>query len=135
MPLSQSVPVLRVSDVARSIVWYRNVLAFVADPFPATPPYEFAILRQAGAEIMLRRGQVPERGPRRHYDWDVYLRREGPRFREVYAAFEQAGIVTRRLERMPYGMSEFEITDPDGYVLCLGQVLDDDADLPTPSEQ
>ncbi len=83
MPLSQSVPVLRLRR--RSITsGTRNRLVpqrprVCADPFPATPPYEFAILRQAGAEIMLRRGQVPERGPRRHYDWDVYLRREGPR--------------------------------------------------------
>jgi hypothetical protein len=41
-------------------------------------------------------------------------------------------MVTRRLERMPYGLAEFEITDPDGYVLCIGQALDDADDLPTP---
>jgi hypothetical protein len=34
---------------------------------------------------------------------------------------------------MFYGLAEFEITDPDGYVLCLGQLLEDDSDLPTPS--
>jgi catechol 2,3-dioxygenase-like lactoylglutathione lyase family enzyme len=134
MALSQAVPLLRVADVARSIEWYRSVLGFVADPFPATPPHEFAILRQGTAELMLRRGSPPQRGATKRYDWDVYLRREGTKLRELCAAFEKLGIVTRRLEQMPYDMAEFEITDPDGYVLCLGQQLDDASDLPTPAE-
>ena len=33
------------------------------------------------------------------------------RFREVFAAFSARGIVIRRLERMPCGLAEFEITD------------------------
>ena len=132
MAIKQAVPLLRVADVARSIEWYRSYLAFVGDPFPAVPPYEFAILRHGQVEIMLRRGSPPVRAKARQHDWDVYLRREGERFREVYAAFNAHGIVTRRLERMPYGLAEFEITDPDGYVLCLSQMLDDASDLPTP---
>jgi len=134
MAIQQVVPVLRVRDVARSMEWYRGILGFVGDPFPATPPHGFAILRQGQVELMLRRGSPPERSAPRPYDWDVYLRREGDRFREVFAAFAARGIVTRRLERMPYGQAEFEITDPDGYVLCLSQVLDDASDLPTPVE-
>ena len=62
----------------------------------------------------------------------AHLRREGSRFREVFAAFSARGIVTRRLERMPYGLAEFEITDPDGYVMRLSQKLEDASDLPTP---
>ena len=68
------------------------------------------ILRQGQVELMLRRGSPPVRSKPRQYDWDVYLRREGERFREVFAAFSARGIVTRRLERMPYGLAEFEIT-------------------------
>ena len=49
----------------------------------------------------------------RQYDWDVYFRRQGSRFSEVYAAFSARGIVTRQLEQMFYGLAEFEITDPD----------------------
>ena len=133
MPISQAVPVLRVADVARSIEWYRATLGFVADPFPANPPHEFAILRQGPVELMLRRSFPAARSVRRQYDWDVYLRREGPRFRDIFAAFNARGIVTRRLERMPYGLAEFEVTDPDGYILCLSQKLEDFSDLPTPA--
>jgi len=133
MPIKQIVPLLRVTDIARSMDWYRATLGFVADPFPATPPHEFAILRQGSAELMLRRGSPTARPQPRQYDWDVYLRIENPRMREVVAAFQARGIVTRRLERMFYGLAEFEITDPDGYILCLSQQLEDANDLPTPA--
>lgn len=133
MPLTKAIPLLRITDVARSIEWYRGTLGFVGDPFPATPPHEFAILRHGQVELMLRRGSPPAPSQPRQYDWDVYLRRKGVRFREVFAAFSARGIVTRRLERMPYGLAEFEITDPDGHVVCLSQLLEDAGDLPTPT--
>ena len=133
MAITQAVPLLRVADVARSMEWYRANLGFVGDPFPATAPHEFAILRHGQVEVMLRRGMPTVRATPRPYDWDVYLRREGGRFREVFTAFSARGIVSRRLERMPYGLAEFEITDPDGYVICLSQLLEDASDLPTPA--
>jgi hypothetical protein len=92
MALKQAVPLLRVTDVARSMGWYCGTLGFVGDPFPASPPYEFAILRHGQVELMLRRGSPPVRQPRQ-YDWDVYLRRDGDRFREMFAAFNARGIV------------------------------------------
>jgi glyoxalase/bleomycin resistance protein/dioxygenase superfamily protein len=133
MAIALLVPVLRVADVARSMQWYRETLALVGDPFPEKPPYEFAILRQGPVELMLRRGSPPFRPTPRQYDWDVYLRREGERLRDVFEAFRACGIVTRRLEQMPYGLAEFEITDPDGYVVCLSQQLEDASDLPRPA--
>lgn len=115
--------------------WYRDNLALVGDAFPAKAPFDFAILRQGPFELMLRRGSPPVRATPRQYDWDVYLRRDGERFREVFAAFSARGIVTRRLEQMPYGLAEFEITDPDGYVICLSQQLEQASDLPRPNAQ
>src|SRR5262245_51189348 len=87
MAIKQAVPLLRVADVARSIEWYRGILGFVGNPFPAAPPYEFAILRQGPVELMLRRGSPPSRSKPRQYDWDICLRGDGERFREVFAAF------------------------------------------------
>lgn len=133
MAIQLLVPVLRVADVARSMQWCRDTLALAGEPFPAKPPYEFAILREGRIELMLRRGAPPVRSMPRQYDWDVYLRREGDRFRDVFASCSARGIVTRRLEQMPYGLAEFEITDPDGYVICLSQQLDDAHDLPGPA--
>jgi hypothetical protein len=67
-------------------------------------------------------------------DWDVYLRLEGAPFRELFAELSRRGVVTRRLERMFYGLAEFEITDPDGYAICLSQALEDASDLPAPTQ-
>jgi catechol 2,3-dioxygenase-like lactoylglutathione lyase family enzyme len=133
MAIKLVVPLLRVADVARSISWYRGTLGFVGDPFPAEPPHEFAILRHGKVELMLRRGAPPVRPKPQPYDWDLYLRLENSPFREVFAHFKAKGIATRRLERMFYGLAEFEITDPDGYVICLSQMLGPADDLPSPT--
>jgi uncharacterized glyoxalase superfamily protein PhnB len=134
MTIKLAIPVLRVSDVARSIEWYGATLGFAGDPFPPRPPHAFAILRQGSSEVMLRRGSRPARGVAAPYDWDVYLRLEGSDFRALHEQLSTRGLVTRRLERMFYGLSEFEITDPDGYVVCLSQFVEDASDLPTPKD-
>ncbi len=131
--ITQAVPVLRVADVARSIEWYKSTLDFDGDPFPPSPPYQFAILRNGETELMLRRGAPQVRERPKQYDWDVYLRLDGGDFRGLFARCTAAGIVNRRLEQMFYGLAEFEILDPDGYVICLSQLLADPSDLPTPS--
>ncbi len=123
MNIKQAVPVLRVADVGRSIEWYRGTLGFEGDPFPPSPPYQFAILRNGETELMLRRGSPPARTAPKQYDWDVYLRLDGGDFRQLFAKCTAAGIVNRRLEQMFYGLAEFEIIDPDGYVICLSQLL------------
>ena len=131
--LSGRLPVLRVADVGRSSAWYREVLGFSADPFPEAPPYLFAILRHGSTELMLRRGTAPASEGREPHDWDVYLRLQGEPLRDLFARLEGHGVVTRRLQRMFYGLDEFEITDPDGHTLCLAHEPDDGLDLPTPA--
>jgi catechol 2,3-dioxygenase-like lactoylglutathione lyase family enzyme len=125
----RAVPLLRVPDVARSSAWYRDTLGFDVDPFPATPPYDFAILRHGPAELMLSCSGVAR--PAAWEGWDVYLRLESG-LRDLYARLRPLGVVTRRLERMFYGLAEFEVRDPDGYVICLSEHLADASDLPTP---
>jgi catechol 2,3-dioxygenase-like lactoylglutathione lyase family enzyme len=129
MRAQRAVPVLRVADVARSASWYRDILGFDVDPFPATPPYDFAILRHGTAELMLSCSGVPR--PPTWEGWDVYLRLEEG-LRELYAHLQVRGGVVRRLERMFYGLAEFDVRDPDGYVICLSEHLAAASDLPTP---
>jgi catechol 2,3-dioxygenase-like lactoylglutathione lyase family enzyme len=133
MAVQKAIPLLRVADVAKSLAWYRDVLGMDGDPFPPAPPYAFVILQHGEAELMLRRGSPPVREQPRPYDWDVYLRLDGNDIRERFAALSARGLVMRRLERMFYGLAEFEIVDPDGYVLCLSQELEDASDLPPPA--
>src|SRR4051812_6626877 len=104
--ITEAVPLLRVRDVEVSIGWYRRGLGFAADPFPAQPPYEFAILRHGQVELMLRLGAPSPRLEWQPRDWDVYLRLEGPGFRELYGKFKRHNLVRRRMERMPSGLAE-----------------------------
>lgn len=127
MEPERATPLLRVADVARAAAWYRDVLGFEIDAFPDHPPYVFAILRRGTAEIMLRQsrfGRLPE-----WEDWDLRLPLKTG-LRELYARLRALGVVTRQLERMPYCDTEFDIKDPDGYVICISQTLEDASDIP-----
>jgi uncharacterized glyoxalase superfamily protein PhnB len=128
----KAVPVLEVADVGVSIKWYREMLGFSADPFPESPPYQFAILRHGQTELMLQCGTSKALPGQRQYQWDVYFRLGGGQIRQLFAQLTSQGVVSRRLERMFYGLAEFEIKDPDGYVLCLSEELENSQELPTP---
>jgi uncharacterized glyoxalase superfamily protein PhnB len=132
LSIVKAIPVLEVADVAASMSWYREMLGFSADSFPVTPPHQFAILRHGQTELMLRSGTSKALPGQRQYKWDVYLRLGGGQVRQLFAELTSRGVVSRRLERMFYGLAEFEIKDPDGYVLCLAEELADSQDLPTP---
>ena len=129
-----AVPVLKVSDVQRSIAWYESLFGFTADPFPSSPPYTFAILCRDGAQIMLQgidvtgRDQLLGRGV--HDEWDVYLRMHGGNLLALAAAAKNRTELLRGPERAFYGQVEFEVADPDGHRICVGEVLPAGADVP-----
>jgi hypothetical protein len=132
LSIVKAIPVLEVADVAVSMNWYREMLGFSADPFPETPPHQFAILRHGQTELMLRCGTSKALPGQRQYKWDVYPRLGGGQVRQLFAELTSRGVISRKLERMFYGLAEFEIRDPDGYVLCPAEELADSQDLPTP---
>ncbi|MBI1325350.1 hypothetical protein GC170_19470 [bacterium] len=134
MPIQRAVPVLRVREVEKSIRWYAETIGFRANPFPDKPPYDFAILFAGEVEIMLQCGDPIAEHPPKPYQWHVYLKVTGVDMLDIYGKLEAAGRTHRRLERTFYGMAEFEVVDPDGYVICIAQELGpgEGLDLPTP---
>lgn len=132
-PFHNVAPLFQVADVGRSIAWYRDVLGFEAHPFPKEPPYVFAVLNSGPVEIMLKHNPCYEHTPPEGA-WDVYVRLTGNRLREVYAELQAKGVVTRPLQRMFYGDAEFDVRDPDGYVLCISEYLSDASDIPAAEE-
>ena len=133
MKILSAVPVLEVADVESSIDWYRDMLGFSANPFPEAPPFQFAILEHGETELMLQCGASRTPRESQPYRWNVYLRLAGGQLRELFTRLSDRSVVSRRLERMFYGLAEFEITDPDGYVICLSEELKNSDDLPTPA--
>jgi catechol 2,3-dioxygenase-like lactoylglutathione lyase family enzyme len=139
MTFVSAVPVLQVADVARSIAWYRSVLGFIADPFPEAPPHSFAILLRDNAEIMLQCARhdatdLTDAAAPPNSGWAVYLRLTGGRLLALAEAVRAHTPVLRGPERMLYGQVEFEVADPDGYRLCMGEFLAKDVDVPAASE-
>lgn len=118
-----AVPVFRVENVARSLTWYRDVLGFQASPFPAAPPYDFAILTQGEAELMLRRADAASRRRAKHDGCDAYFRLAGHRICELYDRLRGHATVRRELHRAPNGEMEFDLEDCDGYVLTFTETV------------
>src|SRR3954467_1822968 len=119
-------PVFAVAEVGRTIRWYEEELGFRGDPFPAHEPYVFGILRRHGLEIMLQR--VPDHRKPDLYDsgnggvWDAYLRIDG--LAELYERVRDRLKLKQPLRRPPYGLSEFEVEDPNGYILVFSELID-----------
>ena len=51
--------------------------------------------------------------------WDVYFRMEG--VKEFYEMTKDLVEIVQPLRRQPYGMWEFEVKDPNGYVLVFAE--------------
>lgn len=124
------VPVVRVSDVARSLAWYRDNLGFEADPQPADAPHDSCALRRDRTELMLRRAHAPLARAVDAYDWDVYIRLEGGELTALLDHARRRTPLVRGPEVMPSGQVEFELEDPDGHRVCVAEVLADTTGFP-----
>jgi predicted enzyme related to lactoylglutathione lyase len=113
-----------VADISATIRWYEEQLGFVADPFPASEPYVFAILSRDDVEIFLQ--HVEGYHKPNLYDaraggvWDAYIRTEG--VEDLYESVRDEAQIIQPLRRQPYGAWEFEIRDPNGYVLVFSEL-------------
>jgi catechol 2,3-dioxygenase-like lactoylglutathione lyase family enzyme len=118
-----------VSDVGKTARWYREVLGFRVVTFPDSEPFEWASIARDNVEIMLQRSEgyeKPDLDPLRPGGaWNVYFYID-----DAQGLFDAIGnkVKVRRAPcEQPYQMIEFEIADPNGYVLVFGQSLSGDA--------
>lgn len=121
--IDAATPVLGVPDVGRTMAWYRDVLGFTTDPFPADPPHAFAILERSRTQIMLQRLQAGEPPRPPSVGLDVYLRVGGHTLMELWETIRDKVEVVEPPTRRFYGDTEFVIRDPDGRLLCLSEFL------------
>ena len=121
-----------VSNVQQSVDFYVNQLGFSIDWIGEGPL--FAIISKNGATLMLR--QLQQDGfarPNRtafvkagwHSDrenaWDAYVWVDNATLLfEEYKSKEIS--IIKELQETEYGNLDFEIEDPDGYILCFGTV-------------
>lgn len=124
--LYAAAPCFSVADVGATIRWYEEQLGFKGDPFPEAEPYLFAILFRDGVEIMLQRiagYEKPDLHARRSGGvWDAYLRVIG--VKEFYDSVRDKVTVIKPLRQQPYRAWEFEVKDPNGYVLVFSEMAE-----------
>jgi uncharacterized glyoxalase superfamily protein PhnB len=116
-------PVFSVSDISATIKWYEEQLGFIGDPFPDREPYVFATLRRDDVEIMLQRIEGYEKpdlyNSRSGGVWDAYIRVEG--IKDLFESVKDEAMIVQPLRRQPYCNWEFEVRDPNGYLLVFSE--------------
>ncbi len=124
MTLKSAVPNLIVSDVARSQQFYRDVLEFETSQTvpPDKGPYVFVDMKRGGVELFLN-GR-PSEGPLAKGPlaggMSLYIAVEG--VDSLAQKIESGGNkLAIALHNEFYGMREFAITDPDGYLLIFAE--------------
>jgi uncharacterized glyoxalase superfamily protein PhnB len=122
-------PYFLVRDVVATANWYHLNLGFSHGEFHGDPP-AFVIVERDNVSIMLRQpseddGPVPPHSNRARlgHSWDCYIY-----VRDVDELFEELSANSAPIIRSPesteYGCRELEVEDPNGYVLCFGQILE-----------
>jgi hypothetical protein len=121
--LLSAAPTFLVADVASTAHWYEANLSFSASFHPNTPPYVYASLQRDEVEIMLLRleGYRKPQLSRPGGAWDAYIRMKDVR---QFCDEVRSRIPLRHdLRQQTYGDWEFEVEDPNGYVLVFGELL------------
>ena len=123
--LESTAPCFAVADISQTISWYEENLGFEGDPFPPNEPHVFAILRRDDVEIMLQRLENYQKpdiyGLRSGGVWNVYIRMRG--VKQLYDDVREKVEILQPLRRQPYGQWEFEVKDPNGYVLVFSEYV------------
>jgi len=120
--IAAAAPQLLIDDLERSLAFYEGrlgfVRAFVHEGF-------YAGVARDGAVIHLKcaRKLNAERAHRKSGEHlDAYLIVTG--IRELHREFLRRGApIVKPLEERPWGMLDFHVEDPDGYVLCFSEPL------------
>lgn len=128
---STQTPNLVVSDLARSLTFYRDVLGFsVIESVPKEPPFVFVMLTRDNLSVFLNAESVVREDPAYaklaesvgQSGISMYFMLKG--VGELYEALKGKVTVVAPLERKFYGITEFNITDPDGYLITFAERVD-----------
>jgi hypothetical protein len=123
--LKSAAPTFLVADVGATVEWYEAKLGFTGYPFPKNPPYVFGIVARDDIEIMLQRRAEyvkPDLYDSRSGGvWDAYIRMDG--VKELYEQIKDQVEIKLPLRQQPYGDWEFEVKDPNGYVLVFSELI------------
>lgn len=124
--LKSLTPNLVVSNVERSVAFYRDTLGFdVNTTVPEQAPYVFALMKSGSVQIFLN---APEPAAAEYPAFKdrpiggtltLFIEVEG--VRQLHQTLEGRVTVVMPLEKKWYGLTEFACVDPDGYVITFAE--------------
>lgn len=132
MQFADITPNLVVADIDRSTAFYRDLLGFsVVATVPDNAPFVFVWLQRGGVSVFLNAqhglgDDVPGLASRPIGGTNILfitIEADSPDtgvdalFRQV----EEQARVVMPLKTQFYGMREFALEDPDGYIVCFAQ--------------
>ena len=134
MKFSDVTPNLVVSNVERSLAFYRDVLGFSQIAVvPDAPPLVFAWMQRDGVNVFLNgvddvRKDHPELAARALGGASsMFMVLEAATIADgvdaMFASVQSHARILQPLKDQFYGMREFAIEDPDGYIIVFAQEL------------
>ena len=117
----KSATILEVRDVIASEAFYRENLGFAPGNFFGEPPTFCVMGRDAVTLLLDKTRERPRATPLNQY-WTLYIYVDGV---DAVAAEVAARSVPfhREIETQDYGCRDFDVRDPDGHIIGIGQVL------------
>lgn len=124
--LRKLTPNLVVSDVERSVAFYRDVLGFAVEAsVPDAAPFVFAWMKRGAIDLFLNAPEAAiEEYPAftdRPIGGTLTLFFEVNGIRQAWTDLENKVKVAMPLEVKWYGMTEFAFEDPDGYLITFAE--------------
>ncbi len=123
-------PYFLVPDIVSISEWYRDKLDFKYEKLWGEPP-SFVMVVRNNVRIMLAEVSLAKKYPDMihpnrksdHHAWDIYIDIGEGSLEDLQKEFEGKGVrITSSISlKEYYGMWEFEIEDPNGYVLCFAK--------------
>jgi catechol 2,3-dioxygenase-like lactoylglutathione lyase family enzyme len=111
--LQRAVPVLAALDLDRQVAFYRDKLGFAAARVDTD--FRYAILERDDVEVHLY--GCDDRHVAENTSCYLRVRAIGA----LWSEYRDRGVDVRPLEAKPWGMTEFEVIDPDGNLLRFGE--------------
>lgn len=126
MKLTALIPMLSVSDLKRSIAFYRDQLGFHVINVFGEPEPKWCMIGRDDIKLMLNEPPRAEMDtlPPHAKNFQVYYFYPND-VAALHAGWRRDNLPVTELRVTLYGMKEFELRDPDGYWLWFGQESND----------
>jgi uncharacterized glyoxalase superfamily protein PhnB len=142
---TELIPSLGVSDIDRSIVFYRKFFGFhIVDSYEMEGHMAWCWMRVGSANLMLQQLSAEQQitlDPAIGQSWMLYVRPNN--LNALHSRLAEAGFPVTEIAQTSYGASEFFVSDPDGYELWVSvpaahgddEEEEEEEEAPEPSEE